>query len=49
MRGEYKQMRTTVFLRLVLLLFVDVVLIYVLYDVILHGRFANWVVGFLNY
>lgn len=41
-------MRMTVFLRTVALLFVDIIIIYVLYDVFLHGRFANWVVGFLD-
>lgn len=47
-KGEYRQMRMTVFLRTVALLFVDIIIIYVLYDVFLHGRFANWVVGFLD-
>lgn len=47
-KGEYRQMRTTVLLRTVAMLFVDFIIIFVFYDVFLHGRFANWVVGFLN-
>lgn len=47
-KGEYRQMRVTVFLRTVALLFVDIIIIYALYDLFLHGRFADWAVGFMD-
>lgn len=47
--GEYRQMRTTVFLRTLLLLFVDAVLLYLFTDIVIWGRFANWMVGFLDH
>lgn len=46
--GEYRQMRTTVFLRTLLLLVVDAILFYIFTDLVIRGRFANWMVGFLN-
>lgn len=46
--GEYRQMRTTVFLRTLLLLVADAVLFFLFTDIVIRGRFANWMVGFLN-
>lgn len=46
--SQYRQMRTTVFLRTLLLLFADAVLLYIFSNVVLFGRFANWMVGFLD-
>lgn len=46
--NEYRQMRTTVFLRTLLLLVVDAILFYIFTDLVILGRFANCMVGFLN-
>lgn len=37
-----------IFFRTMLLLFADLVLLYIFVDAFLRGRFANWVVGFLD-
>ena len=47
--SQYRQMRMTIFFRTMLLLFADLVLLYIFVDAFLRGRFANWVVGFLDH
>lgn len=45
---EFKQLQTKIFVRTVIIMFVAVVIIFLIYDVFLHGRFANTVVNFLT-
>lgn len=46
--GRYRQLRTTLFLRTILLLITDAVLLFIFSDLFLFGRFANFMVGILN-
>lgn len=46
--GRYRQLRTTLFLRTILLLITDAVLLLIFSDLFLFGRFANFMVGILN-
>ena len=46
--GRYRQLRTTLFLRTILLLITDAVLLLIFSDLYLFGRFANFMVGILN-
>ncbi len=45
---SYRQLRNTVFLRTILLLMIDAVLLFIFSDLFLFGRFANFMVGVLN-
>ncbi len=47
--GRYRQLRTTLFLRTILLLITDAVLLFIFSDLFLFGRFANFMVGILNH
>ena len=46
--GHYRQLRTTLFVRTILLLITDAVLLLIFSDLFLFGRFANFMVGILN-
>lgn len=46
--GHYRQLRTTLFVRTILLLITDAVLLLIFSDLYLFGRFANFMVGILN-
>lgn len=46
--GHYRQLRTTLFVRTILLLITDAVLLFIFSDLFLFGRFANFMVGILN-
>lgn len=45
---EFKQLQTKIFVRTAIMMFVAVVIIFIIYDGFLQGRFANAVVDFLT-
>lgn len=49
MGNEFKNLQTKLFVRTVVIMLVAVVAVYALYTFVLHGNFANFVVGFINF
>lgn len=47
--SEYKQLQTKIFIRTAIMMFAAIIIIFGVYSIILQGRFANVVVGFLEY
>lgn len=49
MGNEFKHLQTKLFVRTVVIMLIAVVAVYALYSFVLHGNFANFVVGFINF
>ena len=47
-RGDYRQLRNKIFIRTLIMVFASIVILFLLYDLLLHGRFANWMVAFFQ-